>query len=399
VDVWFDGGFVPLCVPEGNLVLPRRASHVRTSRSVTVDPSPIAERLAHAKRLLVVVNDAYRPTPTALMLDAVAPALTRAESVKLIVATGKHPGPKATEVTALVGRWADENEVAVHDATAMCVDMGMLSDGTRLELNPAVQWADEILLVGSVEPHFFAGFTGGAKQLLPGLASEQAIEANHRYAVHPNCRPCRVEGNPVAVPIRETGKLFAERLLSMQAVTGPEGWEVFCGSERDVFDRSTQRCLETCTIEWPEALDVLIAVVCAPIDRNLYQLQKGFENHQWAVRDGGNLLLVSACAEGVGNAFFGDLAARYPDWQNLPPWESQSYSLGLHKLYRTAHAKERIGLYLYSTLPRDVAAQFYFKPVSDLDCWLKDNIESGTRVGVVYDAAGTVSVVAEQTVN
>jgi nickel-dependent lactate racemase len=227
------------------------------------------------------------------------------------------------------------------------------------------------------------------------VATRRAIEANHRHATHDHCRPCRVADNPVAAPIRQTARLMGERLASCQAVAAPGGWEYFAGAEQSTFEAATARCVETSRVEFPVPLDLLIAVVSEPLDRNLYQLQKGFENHQWAVRDGGAVLLVSACSEGVGNEFFGTLALRYPDWRNLPPWEGQTYSLGLHKLYRTARTRRRIDLFLYSTLPPEQVARFYLEPVGDLDGWLSEHIQPTSRVGVALDAAATVSGMTE----
>jgi nickel-dependent lactate racemase len=226
---------------------------------------------------------------------------------------------------------------------------------------------------------------------LPGVATKRAIEANHRHATDDGCRPCRIAGNPVAAPIRETARRLADKLASFQAVAGPAGWEYFAGPEAEAFERATARCIETARVDFPAPLDLLIAVVYAPLDRNLYQLQKGFENHQWAVRDGGALVLVSACREGVGNDFFAGLAERYPDWRRLPPWAEQPYSLGLHKLYRTARTRSRIDLYLHSTLPGELVQKFYFEPVAELEGWLAEHVGPESRVGLASDAASTVS--------
>jgi len=391
IDVHFNQGTLELPLGAKHVVRPVTGASPVQSEGCRYDPAPIVERVAGTERLLVVINDSYRPTPTRGLLEPLRGSLRRAGGVRIVVATGKHPGPGSAALRRAAGDVIDEFPVYVHDASEPGVEFGPLANGAPLELNRQVEWADSILLAGSVEPHFFAGFTGGAKQLLPGLARAETIEANHRHAVHTHCRPCRVADNPVAAPIRETAAMFADRLLSVQAVAGPEGWEVFCGTEHEVFQRSTARCEETATIDWPEPLDLLIAVIHAPLDRNLYQLQKGFENHQWAVKDGGRLLLVSACGDGIGNEFFEDLATRYPDWRNLPPWEAQTYSLGLHKLYRTAKARERIGLYLYSALPGRLVRKFYLEPVADLKAWLTEVIGSGARVGIIEDAAGTVS--------
>jgi nickel-dependent lactate racemase len=283
--------------------------------------------------------------------------------------------------------------VHAHSESSDFTRFGELSDGTPIELNSLLEWAETILLVGSVEPHFFAGYTGGVKQLLPGLANRASIEANHRHAVHPGSRSLHLEGNPVAEGLRAAGERFLPRLLSIQAVAGPDDWEVFYGTEPATFQRACDRARSLTERIWDEPLDGLVAVVHPPLDRNLYQLQKGFENHLTAVRPGGWILLVSACADGVGNDFFGRLARQFPDRLNLPPWETQRYSLGLHKLYRAARAREHCELFLFSQLPGEVVKSVYLEPVADLAEWLADRCRTAQAVGVVERADGTVSTV------
>jgi nickel-dependent lactate racemase len=391
----YDGAERSVALPDRSVVEAMIKARDFRERTESVDLAPLADGLASCRRLLVLVNDGYRPTPTRRMLESIASALREAGECRILVATGMHPPPQADELSARVGWAAEEFPCLVHDACRPGEVVGTLSDGSPLELNSLIGWADRILLVGSVEPHFFAGFTGGAKQLLPGVATRRTIEANHRHAVDLNCRPCRIEGNPVAMPIREAGAMLDDRTLSYQAVAGPAGWEFFAGAEAATFERATRRCVEVSQLDFPAPVDVLVAVVKEPLDRNLYQLQKGFENHQWVVREGGTVLLVSACREGIGNDFFGRLADRYPDWRHLPPWEEQEYSLGLHKLYRTARTRSRIDLHLYSALPADLVRRFYFEPVADLDRWLNEHIVPTSRVGFIPDAAATVSGLSE----
>jgi nickel-dependent lactate racemase len=389
-DVPFGGGRLQFTLPDA---CARNVTRERAAPSPKADGDQkrLEEDIAQAASVLVVVNDAYRPTPTAALLDPFKRALARCGEVRFVVATGMHPPPEASEVEALLGEFARDYPVAVHGDSTECTCYGVLSDGTPLELSILLEWPERILLVGSVEPHFFAGFTGGPKQLLPGLASRACTEANHRHATHRGCRALQVEGNPVALAIRETGELFADRLLSIQAVQGPKGWETFWGGEPQTFNRAAARARAVAEVRWEEPLDGLVAVIGPPLDRNLYQLQKGFENHLAAVKDGGWVLLVSACADGVGNDFFGRLAQAYPNWKKLPAWESQSYSLGLHKLYRTAAARGHYELFLHSQLPREVVKSVYLEPVDNLQSWLDRRTQGAGAIGVVEQADRLVS--------
>jgi nickel-dependent lactate racemase len=339
------------------------------------------------------MNDSYRSTPTSTMMGMVAEALCSAGEVRVVVATGVHAPPEPGELDQLLGEYAHTYPVCVHDPDSECIDFGLLSDGTSLELNPLVEWADKVILLGSVEPHFFAGYTGGAKQLLPGLASRTCIEANHRLAVDSACRPMSLTTNPVASTIEETALLFHDKIISVQAVMGPDGWMYFCGLEPDTLKCASRYAEAVSKVMWPHPLDGLLAVMGAPLDRNLYQLQKGFENHLQAIKDGGWILLLSPCRDGVGNDFFEPLASAYPRWQALPDWDDQEYSLGLHKLYRTARAREKCRLLLHSSLSDEVVSRFYLEPVENPQDWVLDNLNASDRIGFVASADTCVSTI------
>ena len=391
IEITYDGSVRVLQVPEAGLVMPRRSrsdSQAKDSGNWPV----LGQAIESCNRLLVVINDASRPTPTTAVLERLRSHLESAGEVRVVVATGMHPPPDDAWLDAALGDVLERRGIHVHDASQPGHRFDTPGGGAALMLNPMLDWAERILLIGSVEPHFFAGFTGGAKQILPGLATRDTIEANHRHATDIACQPMRLEGNPGAAGIRQAALCFADRLLSVQATMGPKGWEYFCGTEPDTFERAAARCTERACIRWPEPLDAMVAVVEPPLDQNLYQLQKGFENHRGVVHAGGRMLLMSACRDGVGNSFFGPLADRYPDWRQLPPWEDQTYSLGLHKLYRTAQLRRTVHLDLFSSLPDREVRRFYLEPVDDPDRWIRMIIDAGKRIGVVRDAGNAVSV-------
>jgi nickel-dependent lactate racemase len=392
IAVSYDGRSLPVRLPDENLISSSRAKPGTWDfASSGFDMRTVRGHISDQSRVLVVVNDGYRSTPTPTLFRMVDEALSSAGLVRVVVATGVHAPPGSDELEHLLGDYAHTYPVCVHDPDGECTDFGMLSDGTRLELNPLVDWADRIVLLGSVEPHFFAGYTGGAKQLLPGLASRKCTEANHRLATDSACRPMGLAANPVALAIEETALRFQDRLISVQAVMGPDGWTYFCGAEPDTLHTASRYAASVSQVQWPHPLDGLLAVMGSPLDRNLYQLQKGFENHLQAIKDGGWILLLSACRDGVGNEFFEPLASAYPRWQALPDWDGEQYSLGLHKLYRTARARETCRLLLHSTLSDEVVRRFYLEPVENPENWVLANLNASDRIGCVTSADTCVS--------
>jgi len=322
------------------------------------------------RRLLIVINDAFRCTPTDQILDRIIPRFKALERIRIIVATGLHPKPTHEEYRRLIGRHypAFEQRVSYSD----CRDrgsfelLGRWSDGAEVYIHRWFGWADKVLVIGSVEPHYFAGFTGGIKSLIPGLSFQTTISHNHQMAISPLSQPCQTRGNPVWEQLWETLKFIPpNKVYSLQmvcnhnrAISG-----LFFGSLEESHQQATELSRQIYLREIDHPYDLVVAEHTPPLDRNLYQLQKCFENSKEAVRDGGTLIILSACREGIGTPAFYDLADKYPSPDSILAREHPGYDPGVHKLYRTALLTKRINLCLMSDLPDEVVRKVYLKPV------------------------------------
>ena len=159
------------------------------------------EFAAFEESLLVVVNDATRPTPTARIIQELYPVLSKHPRLTFIVATGAHRAPTEEEYDMMFGKYHGEfkDRIIAHDARKEedMVYLGTSSSGTEMYINKLVTETDNVLVIGSVEPHYFAGYTGGRKSLLPGLASHKTIEMNHKHALSNRARTLALDGNAV----------------------------------------------------------------------------------------------------------------------------------------------------------------------------------------------------------
>ncbi len=135
--------------------------------------------LADAGRVLVIVNDATRPTPTAKVLDTIFEPLSKTD-FRFIIATGVHRGPSEEEFVQIFGKYYPQikDRIIVHDAKKDedLVYLGDSTNGTPMYVNKAGVEADRIIIISSVEPHYFAGYTGGRKSFLPGIAGYKTVE-------------------------------------------------------------------------------------------------------------------------------------------------------------------------------------------------------------------------------
>ncbi|MCP4672877.1 MAG: DUF2088 domain-containing protein, partial [Desulfobacula sp.] len=174
--------------------------NIQAAINAPINSKNFKEFLSDAKKVLVIVNDATRPTPTKKILEFIFDDLKQTD-FNFIIATGAHRGPSQEEYLQIFGSFYEQikKRIIVHDARADedMVYLGDSSNGTQMYVNKAGVEADKIIIISSVEPHYFAGYTGGRKSFLPGIAGYKTIEQNHKLALVPEAKSLALEGNPV----------------------------------------------------------------------------------------------------------------------------------------------------------------------------------------------------------
>jgi nickel-dependent lactate racemase len=345
-------------------------------------------------RKVVIINDNTRSTPTDVILSPVREILQG--EVEIIVATGTHRSLTLKEKDAILGSSFSATPWRNHDSddSEAFTHLGETSRGTPVEVSSRVVEAAAVVSVNSVEPHFFAGFTGGRKSILPGVASRRSIVMNHYFACDPEASVMRLEGNPVHEDMMEALSLLTESVPVIQAnavLSGEEMISLHVGDPVSSFEKAVPESTAASSVELPEQVDTLIAMVDNPLDINLYQSQKAIYNCEGAVRDGGVLLLVSACEEGIGSPTLPEAIRRSRDssW-NTPSGED--YVLGDHTTAKLSRILERISVRISSRLPDGSMTGIGLHPVADVLTWLESR--DPCSISVVPDAALVVPRVA-----
>jgi nickel-dependent lactate racemase len=355
-------------------------------------------RFLDVERPLIVVNDAYRSTPTSRLLGWLNHCdhnlLNRA---RFLIATGAHEAPTEGQLTDIFGSFLDglSSRVFWHDATDLesMVRIGRDRFGAEVYLNRMVLESQRLLVIGSVEPHYFAGFTGGRKALFPGLTDLATIERNHNLASSLQAAPLKMVGNPVAEHLDELlGLIDLDKVLALQVVTDAGGRiDKMCFGS---LDQAFQEAIEAATGLYAnftsDKFDMALAELRPPLDRNLYQAQKALENCQTAVVDGGAVVVVSACNEGIGSGFFLAQAANWDRDANRPVGGVVRF--GSHKLSRVNAIGRRINVGLFSNLAASVVQQVFFRPVEDLQKYMSDFFAArkNKRLAIIHDAGHSV---------
>jgi nickel-dependent lactate racemase len=300
------------------------------------------EFLSNAKDVLFIVNDGTRPTPTAKVLDMIHDQI-KDKNIKFVVATGVHRAPTQEEFDFIFGKYYTKFKdiIHVHDCKKEddMVHIGTSKNGTEMYVNKLGMNAHKIVIIGSVEPHYFGGYTGGRKSFLPGIASRKTIEQNHKHALKIEAQALVLDGNPVHEDMIDALKVIADKeIFSIQTVLDGERrlYGVTSGHIHDSFYAAIDKAKEVFCVKVPAKADIVVSIAPYPMDIDLYQSQKALDNGKLALKDGGILIMVSKCRTGIGEPAFFELLSSCKSPQDALDKIAKGYKLGYHKASKMA---------------------------------------------------------------
>ena len=288
--------------------LPDPEGAVRAALSEPIGPPPLRELVRPGMRVGVVFSDITRPAPNPLMLTAVLEVLDAVPDVEVTLfnALGTHRPNTEAELRTMLGEPIFEHRRIIQNNTfdqSTQVRAGVTSKGHETWLNAELMRCDLKILTGFIEPHLFAGFSGGGKAILPGMAGQRTVLGNHDAAMvgHPKAIWGVTHGNPIWEEAREaallTGRLF---LLNVtlnrdKAVTG-----VFAGNLDQAHAAGCAFVKRSAMVAVPRPFDIVITTNSGyPLDINLYQSVKGMRAAGQIVRPGGAIIIATSCWDGI----------------------------------------------------------------------------------------------------
>ena len=372
---------------------PADAESIARALANPIESEDLRSFIAARKKLLVVVNDHTRPTPTPTVLGKLN---LKDKDVTTIIAGGTHRAPTQQEIQRILGGPVPPygGRLIVHDSkdSQSLTPFGSTSRGTKLLLHRSLFEVDGIIVVGSVEPHYFAGYTGGRKFLLPALAGFESVVMNHSLASDENARILQLDGNPVHEDFMDALRMFGRvnDIFSIQLVLDAERQVNYASSGHVVgsFLGAVKRAADSYVAPVGAPADIVISVAKPPMDIDLYQSQKAIDNVKLAVKEGGIIILVSRCAEGIGDRGFYELLASSNGAKPL-----DSHRFGFHKAVKMLKLLERATVFSVSDLAPNIPNQISIKPFTDIQSAFEKAVEMKgreSRVLVVLD--GTVAV-------
>jgi nickel-dependent lactate racemase len=328
VDLPFGRGLRAIDVPDASTVLlPAKtrplADPLATVREVLQRPTagrPLRERCRPGQSVAIVVSDITRPVPNQLLLPLIVEELFAAgvaeSDITIVNGTGLHRPNSDDELRWMLGDDICRRfRIVQHEARRpeTLTRVGVSGRGVPVELCSAYVEADFRVVTGFVEPHLFAGYSGGAKGVMPGVAGDEIVMSNHGAGnlAHPRATWCTSDGNPVFEEMRELTALCPPDFLlnitldSERNLTG-----VFAGDWAAAHDAAIGAAARQYKTPIPSPFDVVVVTNMGfPADTTLYQSVKGMSVAAEAVREGGAIILVAGCEEGLGGPEYVDFLA------------------------------------------------------------------------------------------
>jgi len=397
----------PLEIPDRNLLgvlEPREAKPVQDIAGQLRQCAATAEQFVEDHgRVLVLVNDYTRATPTNLALAELLPVLS-GRDVRFLVCLGTHRPPTGDELEHVFG---PDNLARVRDHIVFhdCHDKsrlffkGRTTRGTDVWFNRELMWAECIIAINSVEPHYFAGFTGGRKSFLPGVAAEETIAHNHNLVIEPGSEPMKLKGNPVHEDMNEAARMVIRPVFSLQFVLdrNHDPFSVYYGDLYSTLEAGATDSRSVYSVPIKERADIVVSVLRPPYDINFYQSQRAVEFARPALKPGGTHICVSACHKGVGNDDFIRMFDGCRTADDVLSRSEENRRLGWHKAARLARIMQSTELCTVVGVPDDYPQRAFMRPFPTVGSALEhafNRLGADATVFVVPDAAGVVPITA-----
>jgi nickel-dependent lactate racemase len=381
----YGDSFLEANIPEKNIsaiLKPRGLSPVENEEEAIkkavrepIGGIPLKNMVSVGTRVGLLVSDVTRPCPSYKILPALIADLRQYgvlnDNITIFFANGMHRLLNPAEKTRLVGeKVAAEIRMLDHDSrdSGSHCHLGKTSRNTEIFLDKQVQKNDLIIGVANIDIHYFAGYSGGGKSLLPGVCSFETIAHNHSLMLLPNASPGVADGNPVREDLEEAccicnlgfivNAVLDESKQIVKVVAGDFVKAHRAGAA--LYDYMYKAAID-------EEADIVVATAGGfPKDINLYQAQKALDNARFAVKKGGTIILLAECCEGLGDKTFEQWFMEAATPEGIIERMNKGFVLGGHKAYAVAKTAADVNIILVSDLPGKIVKKTFMMPARTL---------------------------------
>jgi len=353
-----------------------------------VESGTLSEIARKKSSACILASDITRPCPSYRFLPKLVDELNKGgiknSDIKVILGLGIHRGHTEKEKRKLVGDYIFGN-IKVTDSDPLVAKLiGKTSAGTPVEVFEQALESDLLIATGNIEYHYFAGYSGGAKAVMPGICSRSSIQANHSMMLDGRATPGRAAGNPVREDIEQAGKMAGidfifnvildddKKIIDAVAGKNNEAWLEGIKKYDGIYKREVNH-----------RADIVIASPGGyPKDINLYQSQKALENIKDIARPGGVIILAASCIEGFGEDVFEEWMDQAKDYGAISARLRSNFVLGGHKAVAVARVISSKKVYLHSEFDDVTTNKMGFEKLDDIQSYLNKRIEEDDEIKI-----------------
>jgi nickel-dependent lactate racemase len=356
------------------------------------------------KRVAIAIPDITRYNISGKTLSIIIEKLKEigVKKVSIIVGSGLHRPASQEDIAYLIPQLSMDVEVIPHNATddSELIYLGETSRKTPIFVNRHFIESDKRIVLGTIEPHQFAGFTGGVKGVVIGLGGYRTIKANHSLLKEQNARVGVLEGNPVREDIDEAGEIIGiDLMINCVLNERKEMVGIFVGDIKEEYRKGVELVKEISMVESPEVDIAIVSPGGFPKDIDIYQVQKALAHSEFIVRDGGIIILVAECCEGIGNEPFYQtmISAKSPS-EVIENFIREGFEMGPHKAFLLSKTLERVNVFMVSNLSEDVVKKLFMVPFRTVEEALNRALEElgqDSRIAVLPNASSLIPIKEE----
>jgi len=350
----------------------------------------LGELVSSQDTVVVLVSDISRPSPSRLLLPPVLKELEEAgvshKQITIVFGLGIHRNQTEEEKRALVGDYIYSHFRCIEHDVEKCQQAGVSSMGTPIEVFSEVRDASFVIATGNIEYHYYAGFSGGAKALAPGVCGRQTIERNHRKFMDPGAGPGKIRGNPVREELEEMAQKAGIDFM-VNAVLNPEKQviKVVAGDVTAAHRQGASFLDRLSRVRIEDRADIVIVSPGGyPRDIDLYQTHKAMEHALPALKPGGILITVGQCADGLGVGPFARVLDEGKRPEELVDELKTQFVQGRHVASRIAHIHLNNEIFLVSDLSQSTKEKLFFKNFNSIEKALSHAFDKKGKEAAVW---------------
>jgi lactate racemase len=391
---------VSILKPVNSIIVENPVAKLKQSLLDPINIKPL-KNCQQPQKIAIAIPDESRPFPAKLLLPALLehfyktwPRL-KPEQIIIVIGGGLHPPLDKAGIERIIPQELIPGcQVISHDAVnSPMMDYGVTSRGTPIQINAAYAQADFKVILGQIDAHQFVGYTGGAKGVVIGCASEEMIEHNHGLMFHEKAQVGHYNENPVRQDLNEAGeKIGIDLVVNIVLNAEKQIITLLAGEPIAVLKEGLKTCAEVYGVEIKQKYDIVLASCGGyPKDICLYQAQKGLNLASQALKPKGKILLLAECGQGVGDDVYYDYVTKFKNAEEaMKDFISNKFRMGAHKSYLFSRTLTNFEVVLTSDYSSEILKKCHI-PVGDAqdttNQWCK--IDRNLHVAIVPNANTT----------